>query len=618
MTQDVRAYIYCSLGPVISGQISESSVVNTGLITVSGNVVLNGIYAPQRGSVVQLSYYKQGIIGAIGRKLRVLGYSANTVTRTTDVALGCYLTYHQDTEPVPVTVNSTETEDDENLSELERLVLLNPTRARTIFNRCCDVLNITRDQCPLINQFFTEQFELSGSYINIIGDLLKSENYIGYLDANERLRYINTAAPINNGPVLQGLNIIDISPLQSNLLPADVVYSNVNYRNIELDDLVNADVAPSGDSEQVNFQTAQRRSPYSTYGYSIDGQTSSRLYRYEEDNGTVQEESISWQPSTSWLASYDSQGRVVYKTETKSGPWGEYTKTSNMYYSGSEDDGSQEEITTEYAPLQVVIEALGLPPEKVKPLPSDITQAASNLLSGWQRKTIRRTYSNSYSVRTSLYEYTLPVFTSDGAQAIQTYMQSFQDNPEAISTSTVIAMGTGSVLNKSQHTFEAKAPDFNINQSNPISFSSSDNNATGELGEAEESGRTTVTNISTRPEILYTNSNVGALVVEYTPPYLSDDRVIRTSNNRFRVVRSNAQQKARAYATIQNKMRLGQISGQSVVLPIEYLPAIPFSPVYLNFNNIIGQYRFDNVSIAFDGTGILFSADCLFWGGVGQ
>lgn len=120
------------------------------------------------------------------------------------------------------------------------------------------------------------------------------------------------------------------------------------------------------------------------------------------------------------------------------------------------------------------------------------------------------------------------------------------------------------------------------------------------------------------PEIIYTKQTDQGVVLELTPPYLSDDRLVKYTQNRFRVYPSDAPEKAKAFARAQSRLNFGYKNGQSVVFPVEYVANEPFSPVYLTFDGVTAQYRLDRQSIVFDSTGILVSGQAIFWGGVGQ
>lgn len=121
------------------------------------------------------------------------------------------------------------------------------------------------------------------------------------------------------------------------------------------------------------------------------------------------------------------------------------------------------------------------------------------------------------------------------------------------------------------------------------------------------------------PEIIYTTQDApSGVVLELSPPYIPDDRIVKYATNRIQVVPSDAVPKARQYAELQNKMRYGYKNGQSVVFPVEYVANEPFSTVNISFGGVMGQFRLDQQNIAFDSTGILVSAEAVFWGGVGE
>jgi hypothetical protein len=84
--------------------------------------------------------------------------------------------------------------------------------------------------------------------LNIVSDLLISENYVGYVDSTETLRFINLNDVGGRGPVLNETNIIDVSPINSGEPDADVVYSIVQRKEIKLDYSIDANSVGSGGS----------------------------------------------------------------------------------------------------------------------------------------------------------------------------------------------------------------------------------------------------------------------------------------------------------------------------------------------------------------------------------
>jgi hypothetical protein len=48
------------------------------------------------------------------------------------------------------------------------------------------------------------------------------------------------------------------------------------------------------------------------------------------------------------------------------------------------------------------------------------------------------------------------------------------------------------------------------------------------------------------------------------------------------------------------------------------MPIEPFSPMYIEANGLIAEFRTNGTSYTFDANGMVASTDALFWGGVGE
>lgn len=89
MAVDIRAKVFCNLGPLISGNISDEPLTaGQGLIRCRGQLVLNGLFTPVVGAVVTLGYESNGYVARIPRVLRVLGSFADPFRNTTTVSIG--------------------------------------------------------------------------------------------------------------------------------------------------------------------------------------------------------------------------------------------------------------------------------------------------------------------------------------------------------------------------------------------------------------------------------------------------------------------------------------------------------------------------------------------------
>lgn len=243
---DVRAKIYCNLGPVISGDLEDTSVIGTGLLSTTGKVLLDGVYRVTPGDKIELAYYKNGRVARLGRSLLVLSTYANPMTRTTELAVGCRLAYLANTAPPPRRLYSKDDPNAPELTELEKRLVLKPMTAKFLVEEICSLLDIQHGTVPLTNIFYKQQFDLSGPYLQVLSALLVSENYVGYMDSQDTLQFIDLTTEGGTGPVLDETNIIDVQPVNEPAPDPDIVYSVVNYTKLKLDNslLLPVDRAP--------------------------------------------------------------------------------------------------------------------------------------------------------------------------------------------------------------------------------------------------------------------------------------------------------------------------------------------------------------------------------------
>lgn len=664
---DARAWIYCNLGKVISGNIQESSVIGAGLVNISGTLQLSGVYRVRRGDPVELSYYKNGRVARLGRKLRVISAYANPVTRTTEVAIGCYLTYQAESSPRPQMLSSADDANTPSVERLAALLLVKPISAKFIAEKCCDALGLNHDTIPLTNQFYRDKFEISGPYLNVLSDLLLSENYVGYVDSTETLKFINLASLNGTGPVLDESRIIDIAPINSGDPEPDVAYSVVRRISVKLDNSLDAE--GSGEAEDIEDILARNDIPITpkvlafaegsgddddedsrTTGYIpsywLSGRNTetsqTQVFRYqppkvagETSQPAAITATVTYNPSSSWDAQYSGSGRIKYRKEVKGGVWG--NTVTETYYENSENDGVETviETTSVMAPKQEIVVACGFPPEVVPNLPGDISAVASGLSLREKIRTVTR--ATDTSVITVEYRTVPMIYTAEGAANIQKYIESYTKRYKStelagqLLTGPVIEYASRIVSLPASVKFAQKARGVKVAQTLPAPESEDDSGSnlppaivdppstapTDSLDAIKDPKAGYSVYVTETPEIVYSKNTPGGIVLEFTPPYFSDDRLVAVGS-KYSVIPSDAAAKAKLFAGTQSRLRFGKKNGQSVVFPVEYVPTTPFGPVYLDFGGVVGQYRMDSTNIVFDSTGILVSTDAIFWGGVGQ
>jgi len=251
MTIDIRARVYCNLGEIVQGSLSDTYVQGNGLVFCRGSVTLAGIYQPTLGQVVDFAYEKNGYLSRLPRRLRVLSSFADPFTRQTTIQLGCKLTMLEDLVlreakiKVPIigpASTGTETKDYTgtiNSRPADRRVIAIAMEAKVLVETILTRIGITAaSQVPLQSRFVREEFDLSQGFIKTLGDLLLSENYLGYLNESEQLAFRSTTVDGGQGPVIRRDDIINLESVNSGELPGEdikVDYSTYVIRRKEID-----------------------------------------------------------------------------------------------------------------------------------------------------------------------------------------------------------------------------------------------------------------------------------------------------------------------------------------------------------------------------------------------
>jgi hypothetical protein len=231
MAIDIRAEVLCSLGTIISGSIGDDYLQGSGLIKTQGSVLISGLITPAIGTIVTFTYVKQGITRKIPRKMRVLSSFADPFRRTTQVELGCKLTYLSDLkESVKWFVFDDPL--NEEFTEEDAAIVTLPISAVSVASRCLSEIGITATSIPLTSRFSIPEFDFSPGYVDILSGLLVSESYFGYLDRNEVLQVQSLDQDGGTGPVFTKQDIIDIGSIGVGSLPGEAV--TVTYSTLVL------------------------------------------------------------------------------------------------------------------------------------------------------------------------------------------------------------------------------------------------------------------------------------------------------------------------------------------------------------------------------------------------
>jgi hypothetical protein len=511
---------------------------------------------------------------------------------------------------------------------------------------------------------------ISENYVGYV-DSTETLKLINLNEAGGRGPVLNESNIIDISPINSGdpdADVVYSIVIRKNIkLDASIDADNPNPRPEPIGEVLRRnDVIPDPvllqELIRAGFYNVYPNRLYQTSGYNTEP-SQTRTFRHTDKEGEVTTSFITYNPSGSWTATYNAQGTLLSTEEKKGGVWGETVTTATYSTSKDGETETTTETTVVQVPVEEVAEACGFPPQLVPNTPAGIRSTVTGGLITKEIITVKKVNSPDGSLTTQNRTAAM-IFTSAGAANIQSHIESFYDSLE----DTYPGLFPGSVVNLALRTvsdgvrisfaekFNAPPPQFIRDQSairapdgsiRLLSASEArnflqaqqraallaqaldsdlggsagtplpNNSATSTLAAAKNPSAGYTINVLEVPEIVYTQNNPGAIILEFTPPYLSDDRLVKR-DSKYSVIPSDAATKARAFANRQNTLRFGKRNGQSVIFPIEYLATRPFSPIYLEFKGIVGQYRTDSTNIVFDNTGILVSTDAIFSGGIGQ
>jgi hypothetical protein len=598
-----RARVYCSLGELIGGQFADTYLQQAGLILCRGTIELAGIYRPSIGAPVDFAYTRGGSTAArIPRRLRVLSSFADPFTRKTTVQVGCKLSLLQENRQ-PDTATPEET--DPSLPLGWATYFAAPVAASAVAEKCLTKLGITAaDTIPLTNRFTADFIDLSAGYVEVLGKLLESECYVGWINDDEELAIRSLIGPdIALGPVLNNTNVFTLSPIGVGTLPGEAV--TVTYSPLELKPFsITVGVSPSlGVASGWNMSI--------TYGFPVP---------YAIKYGADLTFASSYIPVQETQTEF-SNGLMVKSTTFSAKP---YAAVAGKYASQALSVGlsvpttpvvSRSETINRYNDLGQVVETIQTETNSVIEFAGslDLTFVLSDtdyviIPTGGEviiQRTITRNSYNGNAVRREVQRYQNWASQQTGQQAVN-------EGRQAIATTASVSDYINALQGEPAYTgTEVTVTDTGAAQPQRLPGAADlTRQAYGRLSELRE--------IASRTEYVFGSSNAER-TVNFSLPYAGDDYVA-LSGAVWLPASESVQSKSKAlnYGRVQNRLRLGNTQGVSLQVPVELLPTSPFDAVYLQADGLTGQYRANGMSWTFDSNGIMGQVDALFWLAIGQ
>jgi hypothetical protein len=607
-----RARVYCSLGELIGGQFADTYLQQAGLIFCRGTIELAGIYRPDIGAPVDFAYTRGGSTAArIPRRLRVLSSFADPFTKRTTVQVGCKLSLMQETRKIdkatPEQTYVALGPSGGSGIQVAKEYLAPPIAASVVANQCLTAIGVTPAAAlPLLNFYTSDEIDLSAGYVQILGLLLESELYVGWMNEDDQLEVRNLQSDSGAlGPTLNATNCFALSPIGTGALPAEEV--SVIYEPVGL---ISKFINESTPSEKDRLDNASGWNNVTTYGSLV-------FYRIDYAGGTYVD---SYNPVQTTVSDYVN-GQVISTTTTASKPYaavaGKYasqalsnglsvplsrvaarTVTTNQY----DDQQRQVQSTvTEYTSLAEFAGTLDLTyvfsPTDFVTIPTSGSVVRTRTVTTWQ-------YSGNL-VRRSTSRYVNWALSQNGQQAINA-------SRENVATSGDTANFVNAVIGEPAYEGE----EVTVSDSGP---------QTQRLPRPASLTRDVYgkTSVKTR-EVATSTLSFSAITSEtgitFALPFTGHDYFNSLVAGQWQTVDTSERTRSLAlnYGRIQNRLRLGNAQGVSLQVPVELLPTKPFDALYLQADGLTGQYRANGMSWTFDSNGIVGQVDALFWLATGQ
>lgn len=228
MTVDLRAIVATDLGVCVSGDVGTNHISDrSGLVMTDGKLQFDGIVTPSRGTLISflVACPQTGKVSRFPKPLRVIRSVAYPLERRSEVEVGCRLTLMKERKDqdqyfagqyLPPWY--------ENLTDEEKQNAPVPIYAQQVLEYCCDKIGLTLASTSreLQFSFLRPSIDLSTGYVQVMGDLIRSECCFGRILPDETLEVVPLMLSEGGaGPVLDGGNLVSIEPITAGAEPAD-------------------------------------------------------------------------------------------------------------------------------------------------------------------------------------------------------------------------------------------------------------------------------------------------------------------------------------------------------------------------------------------------------------
>lgn len=628
---DTRALAWCNLGPLAaeSSSIAADHLTGgAGVRKLRGTVNLDGVFNIAPGTVVQLAYSDgQNWLARLPLRLRVLSSSCNPLGRAkiTSLSVGCDLAYFEDRKQPPSQLTARQA--NPNVPDAIWRVAAPPIPASWLVEKILTDLGLTAaGSIPLTNYITSDEFDMTAGYIEELDKLCASENYFAQMNESGQVEFISKKPALTIGPLITNNNLIDLNPINSGELPGEAVYATYSFRNLkppenpddeferekrnwERESSSSAGTYKHAWTRYETVGTGEFKPWRDEYGYIHYWITSGEMVQDEifEVKGFPVEEEIEYIQHSLTLTNYDSKDRVISRKTTSYDQWGQ--SRSETYYTyrdataGMSLFANQEtkidygeivlERTLEWSPLAPIRMSLGLQASYASLLASGSYQS--------QIKEVRYYKNKNTGITKTVTKSFVPfINTSEGSEVISRLRGKRQpwdliNDLETVATRLVAEPQEERIRTEREFGLQRRPP---------------------EAARTAEANQQVPTVESFAATVWLVGSAASQTTIELSPPYVSDDRIVKEGNV-WRVIKSDASQKALAYAQNENALLLGYRNGNGIQVLPEMLPSQSFGVIYIRLNDCTGAFLADGPTWTIDPMqGVTATCDALFWGAV--
>jgi hypothetical protein len=627
---DTRAYAWCNLGPLAtegSSIASDHATGGAGVVKLRGTINLAGAFRPAPGAVVELAYSDgQNWLARLPVRLRVLSSVCNPLQRNpvTAVSVGCDLAYYEDRKQPPRTLTPRDL--NTTVPEFVWRVATPAISAASLVENILSNLGLGYiGSIPLTN-YKVGEFDMTAGYVEELGKLCASEQYIARMAENGQVEFIKKATPLGTAGLLTENHLIDLNPINTGELPGEAVYARFNRtalnpppsnaddqferekRDWEREFSASAAVYTHNWTVYQRVSTGSTRQRRDAYGFLLFDAFSGNpiTESIEEVKAFPKQQEYNYIKSSLTLTSYDSKDRVTKRVTTNNDQWGPSVTETYFTYVDATSGGRfspvrenridygqiVSEKTIEYSPLGPLKMSLGAQEGYHDLRASGSYQSLIREVSYYKNE-------NTGITRTVTKSFVPFISTPDGSEVISRLRngrQPWESVDNLVTIATRLVPEPPEVRIRTEREFGV--------QRRPV-----------EADRTIDAYRSLPSAVDYTETVWLVGSAASQTSIELSPPYTSDDRIVY-ANNTYTAVKSDADAKALLYAQNENRLRLGYRNGVGIQVLPEVLPPKPLSLVYIRLKGCTGGFLVDGVTWNISPAGITATCDALFWGAV--